>query len=428
MLTTRITEDGEYGYEYDNLYRLTEAVNATGTDESYTYDQVGNRLTAADVAGQFVYNKNNELLQKDTSEFTYDENGNTISKTVAGSTTNYQYDIDNRLLSVEEDGSAVASYYYDPFGRRLWKDVDGTKTYFHYADEGLVAEADGTGAVTKTYGYVPNSTWTTDPLFMGEGGEYYFYQNDHLGTPQKMTSVTGAVVWSAVYDAFGGAVVDDGSTVINNLRFAGQFFDVETGLHYNWHRYYSQELGRYVSADPIGFDGGINMFSYAQNNPINFADPSGLREWEIDRLGVSVSGLLLSGSLQRLKFISNCEDGVKITKTYAVVGVGLTVGLELAVTGESTGYLGGTNFMKEEPDPMWGMSVSGPSAGLIYGGTLGAANLDFTSYAEVYGLSGSKEILGASIFNVEGQSYWLLDVEEKKCGLCNDAEGAYSYY
>ena len=223
-----------------------------------------------------VYNKNNELLQKDSSEFTYDDNGNTISKTVADSVTNYSYDIDNRLLSVEEDGVVVGSYYYDPFGRRLWKDVNGTKTYFHYADEGLVAEADGLGAVVKSYGYVPNSTWTTDPLFMTEGGKYYFYQNDHLGTPQKLTSVTGAVVWSSTYEAFGKASVTTDSTLTNNLRFAGQYYDDETGLHYNWNRHYNPVLGRYVTPDPIGLNGGINFYSYVHDNPIRFIDPKGL--------------------------------------------------------------------------------------------------------------------------------------------------------
>ena len=252
-----------------------------------------------------IYNKNNELLQKDTSEFTYDENGNMISKTVAGSTTNYQYDIDNRLLSVEEDGSAVASYYYDPFGRRLWKDVDGTKTYFHYADEGLVAEADGTGAVVKSYGYVPNSTWTTDPLFMTVGGEYYFYQNDHLGTPQKMTSVTGAVVWSANYDAFGTAIVDPASSVVNNLRFAGQYFDAETELHYNWHRYYDPSTGRYLTVDPIGLEGGINLFSYANGNPVNVIDPIGF-------MGRKPDPADLNNAKKIVEFIEAIEKNPKV--------------------------------------------------------------------------------------------------------------------
>lgn len=77
--------------------------------------------------------------------------------------------------------------------------VSGTaqRTYFVYSDEGLVAEDDGSGVELRSYGYRPDSTWTTDPLFLKQGNEYYFYQNDHLGTPQKLTGMTGAVVWSA---------------------------------------------------------------------------------------------------------------------------------------------------------------------------------------------------------------------------------------
>jgi RHS repeat-associated protein len=64
--------------------------------------------------------------------------------------------------------------------------------------------------------------------------------------------------------------------VENNLRFAGQYFDQETGLHYNYHRYYDPSLGRYLRADPIGFDGGINLYAYVLNNPLNWIDPLGL--------------------------------------------------------------------------------------------------------------------------------------------------------
>ncbi|CAB1062354.1 Rhs-family protein, partial [Olavius sp. associated proteobacterium Delta 1] len=68
------------------------------------------------------------------------------------------------------------------------------------------------------------------------GGQYYFYQNDHLGTPQKLTAVNGAVVWSVKYFSFGKADVDASSSITNNLRFAGQYFDQESGLHYNYNR------------------------------------------------------------------------------------------------------------------------------------------------------------------------------------------------
>jgi RHS repeat-associated protein len=171
-----------------------------------------------------------------------------------------------------------SSYYYDPFGRRLWKEVAGVRTYFVYADEGLVAEVDEAGNVVKTYGYRPGSTWTTDPLFMKVSGVYYFYQNDHLGTPQKLTAVNGAVVWSAKYSSFGEADVDPSFTITNNLRFPGQYFDQETGLHYNWHRYYDPVSGRYLRPDPIGLIGGVNLFIYVLNNSNKWIDPLGLRE------------------------------------------------------------------------------------------------------------------------------------------------------
>jgi RHS repeat-associated protein len=179
-----------------------------------------------------------------------------------------------RLIRIE------SQYYYDPFGRRLWKEVNNVRTYFVYADEGLVAEADSAGNVIKSYGYRPGSTWTTDPLFMKVGSEYYFYQNDHLGTPQKLTAVNGAVVWSAKYSSFGEAEVDLSSSVTNNLRFPGQYFDEETGLHYNYFRYYDPKLGMYLRPDPIGLIGGLNLYIYALNNPVKLLDALGLEPFD----------------------------------------------------------------------------------------------------------------------------------------------------
>ena len=164
-----------------------------------------------------------------------------------------------------------------------------------------MAEIDAAGNVIKSYGYRPGSTWTTDPLFMKVGGNYYFYQNDHLGTPQKLTAVNGAVVWSAKYFSFGYADVAFSSTITNNLRLPGQYFDVETGLHFNWFRYYDPIAGRYCRLDPLGLAGGdINLYAYVWNNAVNYLDPSGeapdipgvtynedTKEWEHDPLEVA---------------------------------------------------------------------------------------------------------------------------------------------
>ncbi len=92
-----------------------------------------------------------------------------------------------------------------------------------------------------------------------------------------MTDETGTVVWAADYLPFGGADVTV-ETIENNLRFPGQYYDSETGLHYNWNRYYDPALGRYLRADPIGLSGGINFYAYCSNNPLNYTDPTGHNE------------------------------------------------------------------------------------------------------------------------------------------------------
>jgi RHS repeat-associated protein len=103
---------------------------------------------------------------------------------------------------------------------------------------------------------------------------YYWYGFDKLGTPCVMVDSDGVVVWKASYDVFGAATVTV-ATVENHLRLPGQYFDAETGLHYNWHRYYDPATGRFLSRDPVRDE--YNHFLYAQNNPLTKFDPDGLR-------------------------------------------------------------------------------------------------------------------------------------------------------
>ena len=304
-ITGRKTEHGDYVYAYDELDRLTTVTNPTLNDEAYTYDEVGNRLTDAKAVGEWSYETDDRLSARPGVTYTYDANGSLTEKNDNGAISKYIYDVTGRMTEVRDGNNLlIAAYAYDPMGRRISKTVAGATTYFLYSDEGLLAEADGAGNILRQYGWKPDGIWGTDPLYMMEGGNTYYYQNDYLGTPQKMISQSGAVVWSAKYESFGQAHAD-ATTVDNPLRFPGQYFDAETGLHYNYHRYYNAALGRYTISDLLGLIPnlilapelpneisdyyrmfttreflafGLNhVYIYVGNNPLGRIDPLGLR-------------------------------------------------------------------------------------------------------------------------------------------------------
>jgi len=299
-IVSKATEQSTTNYNYDTQDHLTSAAYTAAaggsapiqTDETYSYDPLANRTSSATTAS-YTYNANNQLTQAGSTSYTYDENGNTLSQTDANNAANtrsYRYDTDNRLTEVHDASNAIiASYRYDPFGRRISKTLNNgsqsNTTYYFYSAEGLIAEADSNGQLTKSYGYAPGSTFSTNPLWMKvpasgtqTAATYYTYQNDHLGTPMKLLNQSGVTVWSATYDAFGRATVDAASTVTNNLRLPGQYYDAESGLHYNWNRYYEPSTGRYVTSDPIGLLGGINIYVYVRGNSIRWSDSMGLMD------------------------------------------------------------------------------------------------------------------------------------------------------
>jgi len=282
-ITSIQSEYGNYTFAYDDHQRLSTVdnpiiANTAFPDEAYTYDVMGNRLTQAGVEGNAVYDNNNSLLSFGSMiSYEYNSNGSTTKRIINGEEHRFVYNLEGRLSKVtDSNGGLIAEYYYDPFGHRLWKDVAGNRTYFMYADEGLIAEFNGNGEQTKGYGYIPDSTWGSNPQWMKDGDEYYFYHNDQIGTPQKLTNIGGAVVWTALYTSFGDAIIEK-QIIVNNLRFPGQYFDQETGLHYNNLRNYDPTIGRYIETDPIGLNGGINTYLYANSNPLRFVDPLGLK-------------------------------------------------------------------------------------------------------------------------------------------------------
>jgi RHS repeat-associated protein len=196
------------------------------------------------------------------------------------------------------------------------KTAAGKTTIYHYDLEGnLIAETASDGKQRRSYIYAG-----ANRLAMVDGsGNLFYYHNDHLGTPLAMTNSGGNVVWKAAYDPFGEAQVDPASTVTNNFRFPGQYYDEESGLHYNWHRYYDPRTGRYVKVDSLrslfiqknksyfivplfkSLPSRLLPYVYAQNNPIVVIDQEGL--FETQKPGCDEVPNILE-----TKFVRSCCD------------------------------------------------------------------------------------------------------------------------
>jgi RHS repeat-associated protein len=263
-------------YGYDAVNRLIHAEGPYGAID-YTYDAVGNRLTKTESSSSTVYtyypakNRLHEAVTgAETIAHTFDTNGNI---TGIGNKT-LTYNQDNRLIRVEENGVTLGEYIYNGLGQRIIKNAGGVTTVFHYDFDGnIIAESDSSGSISREYLYKGSSRLAMVDVL---AGNMYYYGNDQLGTPQIMTDSTNTVVWEGEYKPFGEADVNPNSTVVNNFRFPGQYYDQGTGLYYNYHRYYDPITGRYVTPDPIGLEGGINLFNYVLNNPVNHIDLLGL--------------------------------------------------------------------------------------------------------------------------------------------------------
>ncbi len=270
-ITNSLDSNRNQSFVYDDLNRLTEAQGIYGI-HSYSYDANGNRLTSVIDAHVQTYSyatNSHRLLQTQnggTQEYGYDANGNTTDNT----DRQFTYGNNNRLKEAQIANTPVATYIYNGKGERVQK--QSTDTTFYYYDQSgqLIAELDGFGNTLREYLYVDGQ-----PLAYVTLGAVNFIHTDHLGTPQLITDSNQNIVWSADYTPFGEATVDPNSTITNNLRFPGQYYDQETGLHYNYMRDYSPEIGRYLQSDLIGLAGGLNTYLYALN-PLTQIDPFGL--------------------------------------------------------------------------------------------------------------------------------------------------------
>ncbi|HKU19316.1 MAG TPA: RHS repeat-associated core domain-containing protein [Candidatus Saccharimonadales bacterium] len=267
-------------YSYDPLNRLTSITESDGsTLESVTYNQAGDRLSKIGsglATGAYSYNPNtHQLIAIGNGARTVDANGNTTAISQANSTYGFVYSSRNRMVAAQLNQTTMATYLYNAGGERVAKTANGSTERFNYSESGqLVSEY---GVTNREYVYIrdiPVANLDTQ----GTISSVTYVTADQLGTPRAIADGSGNTLWTWAYQGNAwGELAPTSSSYTYNLRFPGQYFDVETGLHYNNQRDYDPTTGRYWQADPIGFNGGQwSLYLYVNAMPLNGYDPLGL--------------------------------------------------------------------------------------------------------------------------------------------------------
>ena len=235
----------------------------------------------------------NRLKEYNGIEYTYDALGNLIYRQLPdGENQYYQYDLENQLVRAEikkpAGNTEIWTYAYDPFGRRLskerqdklaWTSTEPKRTHFVWDGTRLLQEYTYKGSYT----YIYTDQDSYEPLAQifdnAKDGKQYiaYFHTDQVGIPREMTDIHGNLLWYGEYTAWGRLKKDE--RVYKNahqpFRLQNQYFDEETGLHYNFFRYYEPDTGRFINQDPIGLAGGENLYWFAPNGQ-DWLDPLGL--------------------------------------------------------------------------------------------------------------------------------------------------------
>lgn len=276
-------------YTYDPAYRLLTAnSNVDAHDLSYTYDAVGNRKTKT-VNGQlqtYIYPNGNRLgeVRQGTAtgpllySFDYDDNGSMIKKKNAAGQVLLQFNYDQRGLasSITELTKGNTAFTYDANAFRISKQ-NGTEVKNYYLDgEHLESVYNQKDELQATYlrGAVIDEIINGFERSTNGVMENRTYHHDQVNSVVAVTDHNGKLAQAQSFGPFGELFSSSGTSK-NPMQFTGREQDSETGLYYYRARYYDPDLGRFISEDPIGFNGGINFYAYVGNNPLGANDPSG---------------------------------------------------------------------------------------------------------------------------------------------------------
>ncbi|WP_244568188.1 RHS repeat-associated core domain-containing protein [Escherichia coli] len=264
-------------FSYDRSGWLTSRTGQMYDHDHYYYDKAGNLLTDEYQRAvmdnrlpgygrdRYRYNEWGELKERRDQQLEWNAQGQLTRVISSNSETRYQYDALGRRIS-----KATSNLHTDR-GER-------SRTTFVWEGFRLLQETTWQGK--RTYLYDAEQPYTPVAAITGRGEsrKIWYYHTDLTGTVQEVTAADGTLVWAGYQAGFGenrGDISNSGAYFEQGLRLPGQYYDEETGLHYNLFRYYAPECGRFISQDPISIRGGLNLYRYAPN-PLRWIDPWGL--------------------------------------------------------------------------------------------------------------------------------------------------------
>ena len=274
-------------FSYDRSGWLTGRTGQMYDHDHYYYDKAGNLLTDEYQGAvmdnrlpgygrdRYRYNEWGELTERREQQLEWNAQGQLTRVISSNSETRYQYDALSRRIS-------KATY-----GRHT-NQREQRRTTFVWEGFRLLQETTWQGKRTYLYDAEQPYTPVAAVTGRGESRKIWYYHTDVTGTVQEVSAADGTLVWAGYQAGFGenrGDISNSGAYFEQPLRLPGQYFDEETGLHYNLFRYYAPECGRFISQDPIGLLGGINLYQYAPN-PLGWIDPLGLKCGEVKEFDV----------------------------------------------------------------------------------------------------------------------------------------------
>jgi RHS repeat-associated protein len=296
--TPHTIEDSRTGrrtYTLDAASRIT-TVTADGWSEQYAYNTAGDQTHGAlppgapgqDTAGERTYS-GSRVTRAGRTRYAYDAQGRLTQRritTLSGKslTWTFTWDAEDRLTHVHGPGDAQWRYFYDALGRRTAKHrlsaegrIEEVTTYCW--DGGQLAEEHSNG-ITLVWDYtglqpLAQREFKADHVQKEIDRRFFAIATDLSGAPSDLIAPDGTFAWHGRSTAWGATQSHRAATAYTPLRYPGQYFDPETGLHYNLNRYYDPELGRYTTPDPLGLAPSVNHYTYVPN-PFTLADPLGL--------------------------------------------------------------------------------------------------------------------------------------------------------